>query len=77
MEFPLTGVSGVYTLEEVVAGSLRDTRSTVLLLGSLGALALILTASLEFTACSLTALRAANSPNWEFASRLARQEQMC
>jgi predicted permease len=41
---PLTGVSGAFTLEEVVAGSLRDTRSTVLLLGSLGALALILTA---------------------------------
>ena len=41
---PLTGVSGVYTLDDVVAGSLRDQRSSVFLLGSLGALALILTA---------------------------------
>jgi predicted permease len=41
---PLTGVSGVYTLDEVVAGSLRDQRSSVFLLGSLGTLALILTA---------------------------------
>ena len=41
---PLTGVSGVYTLDEVVASSLRDQRSSVFLLGSLGALALILTA---------------------------------
>jgi putative ABC transport system permease protein len=41
---PLTGVSGFYTLDDVVAGSLRDQRSSVFLLGSLGALALILTA---------------------------------
>jgi predicted permease len=41
---PLIGVSGVYTLDDVVAGSLRNQRSSVFLLGSLGALALILTA---------------------------------